>query len=58
VSKWLLMTFTTQASTRQVRRDVTGGKRANGNQRTRRVPRCSIRNGQVDRNLTEAAGLA
>lgn len=56
------MTTTTQTpSTSKVRRDVTGGKRGNGNERTRRVRRAdprSIRNGQADRNLTGAAGIA
>lgn len=47
-------------STSKVRRDVTGGKRGDGNRRRRRVRRPEPRNiraGQCDPNLTGVAGL-
>jgi hypothetical protein len=51
----------TAPGTRKVRRDVTGGKRGNGNQRRTRIRRPDprrIRTGRSDPTLTGAAGLA
>jgi hypothetical protein len=48
-------------STSKVRRDVTGGKRGDGNRRSRRVRRpdpAAIQSGTPDPNLTGVAGLA
>ena len=53
------VTFQTQ-STHKVRRDITGGKRGTGNQRSRRVRRADprrIRTGKADPSLTGVAGL-
>lgn len=47
-------------STRKVRRDATGGKRADGNQRRRAIRRpdpSAIRKGPTDPTLTSVAGL-
>jgi Transposase DDE domain group 1 len=51
---------TTQPSTQKVRRDVTGGKRGDGNERTARIRRADprkIARGKADPSLTAVAGL-